>query len=188
MKLILASTSPRRIELLKRLNIPFEVHPPQFDESSSEKLSPEAEAILFARAKALSLKARFPEATIIGSDTLVVLSQKKLGKPETPEAAKAMLRQLSGQTHRVLTAVAVWHGPSGRLSEFLQEAKVTFKTTSEKEIEDYVATGEPLDKAGAYAIQGIGAQFIAAVEGDVGTVVGLPVKQLNKLLLSLPLK
>ncbi len=178
MKIILASISPRRKELLGLLKIPFEVCAPEFLEHSQENFSPEHEALHFARQKAMSLRAQFPDGLIIGSDTIVALGETKLGKPLVPEEAKRMLRLLSGKTHRVLTALAVVDAKTGGVREVLNQAQVKMREMGEREITEYVATGEPLDKAGAYAVQGIGKQFVASVKGDYFTVVGLPLKDL----------
>lgn len=182
MKIILASTSPRRQELLSRLNIPFEVHAPKFDETSDPTLTAEQEALSFARAKALSLKNEFPNALIIGSDTIVEIDGKKLGKPRDVQEAAAMLRRLSGRLHRVLTALAVVDPRTGEIRESLSVAQVEMKPLKGEEIHGYIATGEPFDKAGAYAVQGIGGNLVAQVIGDYDTVVGLPLKELRRLL------
>jgi septum formation protein len=181
-KVILASTSPRRREILDLLKIPFEVHAPKFSELSDPSLSSEEEARLFAREKALSLRKEFPNSLIIGSDTIVELNGKKLGKPRDDAEATQMLQSLSGKTHRVLTGLAVLDMKTGLIQEILSIAKVTMKASSEKEIAEYVASGEPRDKAGAYAVQGLGKKLIESVEGDFYTVVGLPLEGLVKLL------
>lgn len=180
--LILASTSPRRRELLQQLKIPFAAHAPRFEEHSVPELSPQEEAQLFAREKALSLRHDFPNAIIIGSDTIVALGASKLGKPQDAQDALRMLTRLSGQTHEVLTALAVLDAASGEILETLSVAQVRMKPNSVAELEAYVATGEPMDKAGAYAVQGLGAKLIESVEGDFLTVVGLPLQQVVELL------
>ncbi len=181
-RIILASTSPRRREILQMLKIPFEVCPPKFSESSDSTLTPEQEALHFAREKALSLKEDFPDALIIGSDTIVELGGKKLGKPQNSSEAAEMLRSLSGKTHRVLTGLAVVDAETGDFQDSLSIASVKMRPFSESEIADYVASREPMDKAGAYAVQGLGGKLIAAVEGDFYTVVGLPLKDLARIL------
>lgn len=178
MKLILASTSPRRIELMALLGLPFEASPPNFLENSQEAYSPEHEALHFAREKALSLRGRFPDALIVGSDTIVALGETKLGKPLNPQDAKRMLRLLAGKTHRVLTGLVVLDAISGALRETVSQTQVRMKSLSDAEIEAYVASGEPMDKAGAYAVQGLGGKLIEELNGDFYTVVGLPINDL----------
>lgn len=182
MKIVLASTSPRRREILELLKVPFEVCAPTFEESSASPLSPTEEVCLFAREKAFSLKDKFPDSLLIGSDTLVKLAGKKFGKPKNPQEAAAMLRQLSGNTHEVLTAMAVLNSATGKMKECLSVAYVRMKVLSDQEISDYISTGEPLDKAGAYAVQGLGAKLIESVDGDYFTVVGLPLQHLAEIL------
>lgn len=182
MKLILASRSPRRVEILIDLKINFEAHAPHFVEHSNPSASPEEEAQLFAREKALSLKNEFPNSWILGCDTLVALGQEKLGKPQDPEDACRMLRQLSGRTHRVLSAITLLDAKTGEMQEVIDVAKVSFRKLSEAEIQNYVASGEPMDKAGAYAIQGGARNFLESIEGDYYTIVGLPKEALLRLL------
>jgi nucleoside triphosphate pyrophosphatase len=181
-KLILASTSPRRREILELLKIPFEVRPPKFVETSDGKLSPEEEALLFAREKALSLKKEFPNSLIIGCDTIVEIDGKKLGKPRDEKEARAMLQTLSGRIHRVLTGLVVMDSQSGEFQEILSVAQVAMRSLSNQEITEYIASGEPMDKAGAYAVQGIGRKLIDHVEGDYFTVVGLPLRTVAQIL------
>jgi nucleoside triphosphate pyrophosphatase len=181
-KLILASTSPRRREILELLKIPFEVRPPKFVETSDGKLSPEEEALLFAREKALSLKKEFPNSLIIGCDTIVEIDGKKLGKPRDEKEARAMLQTLSGRIHRVLTGLVVVDSQSGEFQETLNVAQVAMRSLSKQEIAEYIASGEPMDKAGAYAVQGIGRKLIDHFEGDYFTVVGLPLRTVAQIL------
>ncbi len=181
MKLILASSSPRRIEILQDMHIDFEAHTPHFIEQSNPALSPEAEAQLFAREKALSLQAEFPDAWILGCDTLVALENEKLGKPRDAEDASQMLHKLSGRKHRVISALALLDGKTGELSEVIDIAEVSFRNISVEEIRAYVESGEPMDKAGAYAIQGGARNFVEKVEGDYFTIVGLPKEVLRRI-------
>jgi septum formation protein len=170
---VLASASPRRKALLGRLFDSFEVANPDVDENSVT-LPLEKRATELAAAKAQAVWAL--EAIVIAADTIVGLGDESLAKPEDEEDAKAMLRRLSGRAHRVITGVAVrW--PDGETT-FADVAELVFRDLTEQEIESYVSTGEPMDKAGAYAIQGGAADFAVSVEGDVDTVVGLPVAQL----------
>ena len=171
--LILASQSPRRREICAQLGIPFTVCPAA-DEAPLDRSLPLAEAVLaVARSKAEAVATAHPGETVLGSDTVVAVKGEVLGKPRDDAEAAAMLRRLSGRTHQVLTAVWVVDG-DGRGDGFTEEAAVTFTPMSEADVAAYVATGEPHDKAGAYGIQGIGARYIARLEGDFYTVMGLP--------------
>lgn len=181
-KIILASTSPRRRELFALLKLPFEACAPNFEEVSVAHLSGIEEACYFAHEKAMSLKDKFPDALLIGADTIVELGGKKFGKPQNPQEAAAMLWKLSGKTHEVYTALEVVDSATGASHECVSEAHVRMKELSEREISEYIATGEPMDKAGAYAVQGLGKKFIESVEGDYFTVVGLPLLALAGLL------
>ncbi|MFZ5875054.1 MAG: Maf family protein [Nitrospirota bacterium] len=179
MRLILASTSPRRRELLSRLGIPFEVASPRYDEVIDPDASPDDQAKTFALGKARSVAA--PDAVVLGSDTLVVVDRAILGKPTDAADARRMLRLLCGRAHRVITAVAVV-APGQPDHVFLDEAAVTMRPADDAEIAAYVAAGEPMDKAGAYAAQGAGARFIEAIEGDQTTVIGLPLRRVAEAL------
>jgi septum formation protein len=181
-KLILASQSPRRRELLVQLQLNFEVQVPDFVEVTRPDLSPEQEVMALARGKAESLASRFPDVLILGCDTLVVLGEKKLGKPSDEKDALLMLLNLAGKTHRVLTGLYLMEGGSGKFWEAVEETRVKMRAFSEEEASSYVASGEPLDKAGAYGIQGAGGNLVEALEGDYFNVVGLPAKTLAQLL------
>ena len=178
MKLYLASTSPRRRELLKSLNISFEVIAPNFEEQPTG-LSPDEEVLHFAEAKALSVEAQCPESLVLGSDTLITIEGIILGKPIDEADAVKMLQKLSTKTHILYTAVVLLNTKDKSLKKHLEEVKVTFRTLSEKEIKDYVVTGEPMDKAGAYAIQGGAKDFVTKVEGDLEAVIGLPLEPIR---------
>jgi len=182
MKIVLASTSPRRREILDLLQIPFEVCAPNYEEVSLADVSAEEESCLFAREKALSLADSFPDSLLIGADTVVKLGNRKFGKPKDPEEAAEMLRQLSGKTHEVLSALFVVPAKGGKEEICLNVTRVRMKALSEQDISDYVATGEPLDKAGAYALQGLGGKLIEKVEGDYFGVVGLSLRDLADIL------
>lgn len=179
MKLILASTSPRRRELLQELNIPFEIVAPRFEEHAT-KLPPREEALLFAREKAQSVVADHPKSLILASDTLVALNGIKLGKPTDPADAERMLNLLSGRKHFIYTAVALLNTDSGETREHVEEVTVRFRPLNADEIAAYIATGEPFDKAGAYAIQGGAKDFVTHVDGDLNAVIGLPLAPLQK--------
>ena len=180
-KVVLASGSPRRSELLALLDIPFEVQP-DVDESRRPGEEPLAYVERLARDKA---RAVAREGTVaVGADTIVVHRGTVMGKPEHPAEARAMLERLSGDVHQVMTAVAVATVEKGRvvLDSTVETALVRFLPLTDREIDDYIATGEPLDKAGAYALQGRGAVLVESIEGHPTTVVGLPRPATRRLL------
>lgn len=179
MQLILASTSPRRRELLATLGIPFDVVAPRFEESTTT-LSAAQEALHFAEQKARSVATDHPRALILASDTLVACEERKLGKPRDEREAKEMLRLLSGKAHDLYTAVVLLDSVTGEEKKHVEKAVVSFYSLTEEQIEDYVATGEPMGKAGAYAVQGIGKSLVANVEGDINAVIGLPLESIKR--------
>ena len=180
---ILASASPRRRELLSLVGIEHDVRPANIDETYLTGEAPREHAERLAREKAVAIEV--PEAITIGSDTIVVVDGRVLGKPRDREHAAEMLRQLSGRSHVVMTGVAAkWQG---KLVSGLEEVGVTFRSLREDEIERYIDTGEPMDKAGAYGIQGFGATIVERVDGDYFAVMGLPLNRLARLLETLGL-
>ncbi len=172
--IVLASGSPRRKQLLEMLRIPFRVIAPDVDEHVLPGEQPDAYVTRLSRGKAQAVLPRAPGDVILAADTTVVLDGTIFEKPTSPANAVAMLEQLQGRTHEVLTAVAV--AENGRLEQALDVSRVTFRPIDRQTLEAYVATGEPLDKAGAYAIQGLGAPLIERVEGDFFGVMGLPLR------------
>ena len=177
--LILASSSPRRAELLERAGIPFETDAPLVDESCS---LPAEEAVAeLSRRKALAAAAAHPGRFILASDTLVAQDGVSLGKPLDEADAARMLRALSGRTHHVYTGVTVV-SPSGEIRTETDISAVTFDPLTDREIADYVSTGEPMDKAGAYAVQGRAALFISRLDGCFSGVMGLPLYLVRRLL------
>lgn len=177
-RVILASRSPRRRELLALVGITHEVRPADIDERYLPGETPRAHAERLAREKAARIAA--PDAVTIGSDTIVVVDGDILGKPTDEGDAARMLRQLSGRSHTVVTAVAVdWRG---RIESGVEEVGVTFKALDDDEIAAYIRTREPMDKAGAYGIQGFGATIVERVDGDYFAVMGLPLQLLVKVL------
>jgi septum formation protein len=178
--IVLASGSPRRRQLLEMLGIPFRVVPPDVNETRDAAELPEQYVTRLARAKAAAVASREPDAVVLAADTTVVLRGQVFEKPGTPADAERMLRQLQGRQHQVLTAVAV--ARHGRLEHALDVTDVTFRSLSDAAIADYVATGEPLDKAGAYAIQGKGAALVEGIRGDFFGVMGLPLRLVLALL------
>ncbi|HEX8275859.1 MAG TPA: Maf family protein [Longimicrobiaceae bacterium] len=177
--LILASQSPRRAELIGRLGLAFETLPADIDESYLGDEMPAAHAERLAREKAVTIARDRPEALVVGSDTIVVLGSDVLGKPKDEAEAVEMLLRLSGRDHEVHTGIAVAHG--GRIESGLERVRVRFRTLDRRECEEYVATREPMDKAGAYGIQGFGSSIVERIEGDYFAVMGLPVVRMLSL-------
>jgi len=172
--IILASGSPRRRQLLEMLGLPFRAIAPDVDESLLPSEQPEAYVTRLAREKARTVAARERGAPVLAADTTVVLRGRVFGKPADPAEATDMLRRLQGRKHQVMTAVAV--ALDGRVEHALDVTDVTFRRLSDEQIAEYVATGEPLDKAGAYAIQGKGAALVDGIRGDFFGVMGLPLR------------
>ncbi|HSA54234.1 MAG TPA: Maf family protein [Gemmatimonadaceae bacterium] len=179
-RVVLASQSPRRRELLELIGIPHEVRPADLDESLRPGERPPEHAERLAREKAAAVAAAYPDAVVIGADTIVVLDGEILGKPLDPGEAERTLHRLAGRTHTVHTAVAV--AREGRLASGIESVEVTFRPLTGAQISAYVATGEPMDKAGAYGIQGYGAVIVERVHGDYFAVMGLALGRLVGLL------
>ncbi|MEO8910443.1 MAG: Maf family protein [Gemmatimonadaceae bacterium] len=179
-KVVLASSSPRRRELLNLIGIAHDVRPANLDETMRPREAPRRHAERLARDKASAIAMRDPDLITIGADTIVVINRKVLGKPADKADAARMLSMLSGREHTVITAVAVSRGK--KLRSAIEEVKVKFRRLRDDEIEAYIATGEPMDKAGAYGIQGYGATIVERVEGDYFAVMGLPLVRLIGLL------
>jgi septum formation protein len=178
-RLILASTSPRRRELLARLGLAFEIVAPNYEEVFDPHEPAEEQTLRLALGKARS--ATQPDAVVIGSDTAVVVDHTILGKPVDRADAQRMLALLQGRSHRVVTAIAVL-GPGASDETIVDTAEVRMRAANPDEIRAYVETGEPMDKAGAYAAQGEGAKFIESIQGDPTTVIGLPLQKLAAVL------
>ena len=172
--IVLASGSPRRRQLLEMLRIPFRVIAPDVDERVLVGELAEAYVTRLSRVKAEAIAARVPGDVVLAADTTVVLDGEIFGKPDSAAHAVTMLARLQGRTHEVMTSVAVMRG--GEVAQALDVSRVTFRPADEHTLAVYVATGEPLDKAGAYAIQGLGAPLIERVEGDFFGVMGLPLR------------
>lgn len=177
-KIILASASPRRQELISLITNEFEIHTADVDETIEEGTSPEEAVMLLSLKKAKAVSDLFRGRTVIGADTIVVCDGIILGKPENRENAKEMLRMLSGRTHQVLTGVTITDGE--KTDTFFVSSDVTFFNLTEDEISSYVGSGEPDDKAGAYAIQGKGSLFVEKINGDYFNIVGFPVSEVNR--------
>lgn len=178
---ILASGSPRRSELLRKIVPDFTVVPANIDEVIDQTLPIEKAIEELALKKAQAVAKLYPDAIVIGGDTLVCLNDEILTKPKDSEDAKAMLKRLSGQKQKVVTGVAVVN-MDGRTILFHAVSIMKFRELSDSEIEDYVNSGEPLDKAGGYAVQGGARDFIDSLDGELDTIVGLPIKQLQLVL------
>ena len=178
--LVLASASPRRQELLRNAGIEFEVQPAHIPEDPLPGEAAKAYAERLARQKALAVAQRRPKDTVLGADTVVVVDGQLLGKPSDAADAARMLRLLSGREHQVITGVCLVVG--GKPSVASETTIVTVSELTDQDIAEYVATGEPMDKAGAYAIQGIASRWIPHIEGDYSNVVGLPVALVFRML------
>jgi septum formation protein len=186
LRVILASQSPRRRELLALVGIPHEVRPADIDETYLAGERPLEHAERLARGKAAVIAEREPNAVVIGSDTIVVVDGDVLGKPADEDDAMRMLARIAGRSHTVFTAVAVaWRG---EIHSAVEEVGVTIHPLTRAEIDAYVATREPMDKAGAYGIQGYGATIVARVDGDYFAVMGLPLQRLIRVLGSLGIR
>ena len=185
-RVVLASQSPRRRELLNLVGIAHEVQPADIDESYLAGERPHEHAERLARGKTAVIAEREPDALVIGSDTIVVVDGDVLGKPADDGDAARMLSRLGGRSHTVITAVAVaWRGET---RSAVEEVGVTFHPLTREEIAAYIATREPMDKAGAYGIQGFGAAIVARVDGDYFAVMGLPVQRVVRMLRELGLR
>lgn len=179
-KLILASRSPRRLELLQSLGLEFEVSPSKAEEITDPEQSPEQNAVKIARDKARWVARQNPGSYILGADTMVVLDREIIGQPVDEEDAFRILTKLAGKQHRVITGV-VLITPDDEEYETAETSTVSIKSVGEDKIRSYIATGEPLDKAGAYAIQGEGSCLVESWEGSWSNIVGLPLEALTRL-------
>ena len=181
-RLILASKSPRRYELLKQVGLDFEVFPSRVSENFVEKASPQEHVIQLAEAKARDVAGEYPDSWVVAADTIVIIDGSILGKPRNQEEAMEMLEHLSGREHVVLTGLFVCHLEKGKADKETVQTAVKMKTLTLSEMEWYVQTGESYDKAGGYAIQGIGSFMIESIRGSYTNVVGLPLCQLIQML------
>jgi septum formation protein len=181
-RLILASKSPRRYELLKQMGLDFEVIPSEAAEDFLNTESPREHVIRLAEAKAREVASKHPDRWVVAADTVVYINGSILGKPKCQEEAVEMLRRLSGQEHRVLTGFSVCHLEKGESDHEAVQTLVRMKPLTSAEIAWYVQTGEPFDKAGGYAIQGVGSFMIESIQGSYTNVVGLPLCELIQML------
>lgn len=183
--LILASSSPRRIELLKTWGFDVQAVAANVDETARPAEAPRPLVRRLASTKALTIAERYPRRTVLGADTVVAVGEKILGKPGSGEQAREMLQSLSNVRHEVYTGVAVWSGNDNFGLVTVSVAHVTFRPLSREEIDAYVATGEPMDKAGGYAIQGQAGQWVTGLDGEMDIVVGLPRRAVERLMLGI---
>jgi septum formation protein len=181
-RLILASKSPRRYELLKQVGLDFDVIPTRIEESSVKEEPPKKHVLRLAEAKALDVGSQYPDRWVIAADTIVYIDHSIFGKPKNREEAMEMLRRLSGKEHRVLTGFSVQHLQKGKEGCEAVQTAVKMKKLSAVEMEWYIQTGEPFDKAGGYAIQGKGSFMIESIRGSYTNVVGLPLCELIQML------
>jgi septum formation protein len=181
--LILASKSPRRCYLLEQAGIEFSVIPSSFDENSVKLSSPDIYVRQLAESKAGDISEQYPDSWVIGADTIVLIDGSILGKPGSSTEARTMLKSLSGKTHQVLTGYCICCHKIGRLFSEAVKTEVRFKKLTEKEIDWYINSGEPFDKAGAYGIQGIGMFLVRRINGSYTNVVGLPVCEIVEYLI-----
>ena len=177
-KIILASSSPRRKELLRQIGLDFEIDPSKYEEDMTLKMAPTKLAEHLSLGKAQDVAKKYGDAIVIGADTIIALGKTVFGKPKTPERAREMLKNISGKVHLVITGFTIIDTKTGKTITISVKTKVYFKKLSQQEIDAYVVTGEPLDKGGAYAIQMIGGIFVEKVEGDFFNIVGLPIFEL----------
>lgn len=181
-QIVLASASPRRRELLASLGLEFAIETSGVPEDTNPGESPAESAVRLARQKAEATASRFPNALVLGADTVVVAGREILGKPIDPEDARRMLRLLRNRWHFVITGVALVDSTNARQEARFVETGVCMADYSDSDIDDYVASAEPLDKAGSYAIQGLGSRLVARIEGCYTNVVGLPVCEVAEML------
>ncbi len=187
---VLASSSPRRRELLEKTGLKFIVDAAEIYEDHGRRMRPAELAKIISLEKAKAVAARHPGSIIIAADTFGMLDGRLLGKPRDQEEARDMLKRMSGRRHRVITGFTILDTATGKTVSKAVETRVYFRELGKEEIAAYAGTGEPLDKAGAYAIQGLGAQLVERIEGDYYNVIGLPLsalaRELNKFSVNLP--
>lgn len=185
-EIILASQSPRRSELLKEAGLNFKVIPAYINEDPKENESPKELVLRLAKEKAYSIAKEYKEAWVIGADTIVTINNKILGKPRDKTDAKNMLSELSGNTHSVISGIGIFNINKNIENIFASETKVSFRDLTEAEIDTYLETDEPYDKAGSYAIQGKAAKFIKSINGSYTNVVGIDVAYVVDYFLAIP--
>ena len=184
-KIILASGSPQRKKLLETIGLDFEIEKSNYKEDISEKIPDYKLAQKLALGKAQDVAQKHKNAIIIGADSFVVLDKEFLGKPRTPQKAKEMLKKISGKKHQLITGIAIIDTKKNKTFTDYEITEVWFKKLTDREIKNYIETGEPLDKAGSYAIQKLGCILIEKINGGYTNVVGLPINKVYKYLLKL---
>ena len=184
-KIILASKSKQREKLLKIIGLDFVIEKSNYEEDMSEKLPAHKLAQKLALGKAQDIAQKHKDAIIIGADTFVILGKEFLGKPRTSQKAREMLKKISGKKHQLITGIAIIDTKKNKIITDYEITEVWFKKLSKKEIENYIKIGEPLNKAGGYTIQGIGAIFVQKMNGNFDSAVGLPVGKVYEYLLKL---
>ena len=185
MQYILASQSPRRKILLKTINPPSDIIVSNADETIDSDIDPVTAVKILAKRKCEPIAKQHPVAVVISADTIVVIDNIILGKPKNEADAEHMLKMLSGKTHQVITGVCIMHNNTEHI--FADKTYVTFKNLSDLEIKNYISTGEPMDKAGSYGLQGNGSKFVVNINGDQSNVIGLPVLNLKNTLCEMKL-
>lgn len=181
-KIILASTSPRRKEILEKTRLLFSIEGSDYEEDMSLPLTPHELVKFLSLEKAKSVAKNHADALIIAADTIVAFEGKVLGKPHTREAAKEMLLMLNGKRNSIITGVAIIDTTTSKIESFSDEVDIYLKQLTESEIDNYIKSGEPLDKAGAYAIQGLGSVFIKKIDGDFFSAMGLPIEKIAEVI------
>ena len=184
-KIILASSSKQRKKLLETIGFDFGIEESDYIEDMTEKIPAQKLVQKLALGKAQDIAKKHNNAIIIGADTFIILEKEFLGKPHTPQKAKEMLKKISGKTHRLITGIAIIDTKKNKTFTDYEITEVWFKKLTMREIEKYIKTGEPLDKAGGYAIQKLGCIFIEKINGDYTNVIGLPINKIYKYLLRL---
>jgi len=187
-KIILASASPRRKEILEKTGLRFTVDESDYEEDNDSAMKPARLAVLHARGKAHSVAVRNKNAVVISADTIVILGKVIFGKPRTKTEAFRMLKALSGRTHTVITGFTILDTESRKEHSKAVESKVTFRRLRDAEIRAYIESGEPMDKAGAYGVQGLGAAIVRRIDGDFFNVMGLPLSEVVEALKKFNLK
>lgn len=176
-KIILASESPRRKKLLEQIGLDIKVVPSNIDEKLNPRLKPKTQAETLSLQKAKTAAEKYPDAIILAADTLVYINGDILGKPKNIDEGKRMIKKLQGETHSVITGFTILHGRSKKVLTDSLETKVTFRKLSDSQIRNYLKKENPLDKAGGYGIQGMGAVLVEKINGDFSNVVGLPLSK-----------
>lgn len=181
-KIVLASGSPRRKDLMDKTGLDYIIDPADIDEREVKEKSAEKLVEILAIKKAENVAVRHPDSIIIGSDLIVSLNDKQYGKPDDDADAKRMLKILRGTSHNILTGVAVLNTKNSKIATAVEKVDIKMRDYSDKEIDDYILTGEQSDKAGAYAVQGLGGKLLESYKGDWDAIVGLPIKSLDRLI------